>query len=141
MPKEKVFVSFDYEKDKKYKFMLEAWNNNPHFQFVFPDATPREIKSKNVGRVKAALTLRIESATHTLVIVGEEANKLHKDNRLIGSRNWMNFEIKKSKELGKQLVAVRLNRLNRLPLALIGANASWAMSFTQPAIMVALLEA
>ncbi len=121
--------------------MLEAWNNNPHFQFVFPDATPREINSKNVGRVKAALTLRIESATHTLVIVGKEANTLHKDHELIGFRNWVNFEVSKSKELGKQLVAVKLNRLNRLPLALIGANASWAMSFTQPAIMVALLEA
>ena len=141
MLKEKVFVSFDYKKDKKYKSMLEAWNNNPHFQFVFPDATPREINSKNAGRVKAALTLKIASATHTLVIVGEEANKLHKDNRLIGSRNWMNFEISKSKELGKKLVAVKLNRLYRSPLALFGANASWAMSFTQPAIMMALIEA
>lgn len=66
---------------------------------------------------------------------------MHKDNRLIGSRNWMNFEISKSKELGKKLVAVKLNRLNRSPLALFGANASWAMSFTQPAIMMALIEA
>ena len=51
----KVFVSFDYENDKRYKFLLEAWHAHPDFEFVFADATPTEIDSNDVGRVKAAL--------------------------------------------------------------------------------------
>ncbi len=141
LPNKKVFVSFDYDNDKQYKFMLEAWNNNPHFHFVFFDATPREINSNNVGRVKAALTLKIASATHTLVIVGKEANKLHKDHKLIGFRNWINFEVAKSKELKKKLLAVKIDRSYTSPYALIGANASLAMSFKQDQIIQALLEA
>ena len=42
--------------------------------------------------------------THVIVIVGKEANKLHKDRELIGYRNWQNFEIAKAKELGKNLL-------------------------------------
>ncbi len=26
--RKKVFVSFDYENDRRYKFLLEAWNDN-----------------------------------------------------------------------------------------------------------------
>lgn len=63
-----VFVSFDWDHDRRYKFLLEAWNKNPRFQFVFSDATPGEIDTNNVGRIKAALTAKINAATHTLVI-------------------------------------------------------------------------
>lgn len=66
-----VFVSFDYDNDKHYKFLLEAWNKNPKFQFVFEDGTPQEIDSYNVGRIKAGLTSKIKEATHTLVIIGK----------------------------------------------------------------------
>ncbi len=33
--KKKVFVSFDYDNDKQYKFLLQAWDANPNFNFVF----------------------------------------------------------------------------------------------------------
>jgi hypothetical protein len=141
MTKKKVFVSFDYDNDRSYKYLLEAWNANPEFDFVFSDVTPREIDSVNVGRVKAALTARINSATHTLIIIGKEANNLHRDHRLIGFRNWINFEIHQSKLNRNKLVAVKLDRNYEMPDELLGAGASWAMSFTEAAIMTALRQA
>ena len=79
MTKKKVFVSFDYENDRRYKYLLEAWDENPNFEFVFDDKTYSEINSENVSRVKAALTTKIRSATHTLAIIGKYANEEHED--------------------------------------------------------------
>ncbi len=141
MAKKKVFVSFDYDNDKHYKYLLEAWDANPDFDFVFADATPSEIDSSNVGRVKAALTAKINNATHTLVIVGAGANTPHKDRNLIGYRNWINFEIHQSKLNKNKLVAVKINRDYDSPEELIGASASWAMSFNEDAIIEALNKA
>jgi hypothetical protein len=134
----KVFVSFDYDNDKHYKYLLEAWHNNPRFQFTFEDGTPREINSLNVGRVKAALTAKIKEASHTLVIIGRHANELHRNSGLIGYRNWINFEIAKSKELGKRLVAVKLNRDYQSPTELLSSSAYWTYSFTEQNIIHAL---
>lgn len=133
-----VFVSFDYENDRRYKFLLEAWNENPKFKFVFEDGTPREIDSNNVGRIKAALTSKIQNATHTLVIVGEHSNEPHRQRSLIGYRNWINFEIAKSVELKKRIVAIKLDRNYESPEELAGASASWAYSFTEENITRAL---
>lgn len=141
MIKKKVFVSFDYEKDKHYKYLLEAWIANPLFEFEFNDATSDEINSFNIGRIKAALTNKIKSATHTLVIVGKEANKFHKHYNLIGFKNWINFEVHQSKANGNRIAAVKIDRSYELPEELIGAGASWAMSFTETAIIKALNEA
>lgn len=57
-PKKKVFVSFDFENDKQYKYLLEAWDANDDFDFVFSDKTPTEINSDNIGRIKAGLTAK-----------------------------------------------------------------------------------
>lgn len=136
-----VFVSFDYENDRRYKFLLEAWHAHPRFQFVFQDETPREIDSTNVGRIKAALTTKIQGATHTLVIVGQFANAPHVNRALIGYRNWINFEIAQSKANRNKIVAVKLDRAYESPEELTGANASWAMAFTEEAIVRALQSA
>ena len=139
--KDKVFVSFDYDNDKHYKHLLEAWDANPQFEFTFSDATSTEINSLNVARVKAALTAKINSATHTLVIVGAEANSQHKDHKLIGYKNWINFEIAKSKLNDNNLIGVKIDKEYTSPEELIGAGASWAMSFTRDAIIKAVNEA
>ncbi len=141
LAKNKVFVSFDWENDRHYKFLLQAWNANPRFEFIFQDHSSSEINSWNVGRVKAALTNRINQATHTLVIIGAEANKTHRDHLLIGYTNWINFEIGQSKLNRNKLVAVKLDRNFESPEELLGANASWAMSFSEDAIIKALNEA
>lgn len=136
-----VFVSFDWDHDRRYKFLLEAWNKNPRFQFVFSDATPGEIDTNNVGRIKAALTSKINAATHTLVIVGEYANSPHPKRNLIGYKNWINFEIAQSKAARNKIVAVKLDRTYESANELVGAGASWAMAFTEDAILRALSEA
>lgn len=135
-----VFVSFDYENDRHFKFLLEAWHAHPRFQFVFQDETPREINSTNVSRVKAALTAKINGATHTLVIVGKHANAQHREWALIGHRNWINFEIAQSKANRNKLVAVKLDRSYDSPEELNGAGASWAMAFVEEAIVRALQD-
>ena len=141
MAKKKVFVSFDYENDKRYKFLLEAWDVNPEFDFSFSDLSSQEINSWEVSRVKAALTRKINSATYTLVIVGKEANKKHADSEEIGYKNWLNFEIAKSKSNGNKLVAVKLSSTNASPRELLNSGAKWAMSFKRDPIIKALKEA
>ena len=139
--RDKVFVSFDYENDKRYKFLLEAWNDNPQFQFTFQDMSPDEINSLNVGRVKAALTAQINQAAYTFVIVGKYANVPHRHRLLIGSKNWINFEVKQSKASGNKLVAIKLDRSYESPDELLNARASWAMSFNEDSILRALRQA
>ena len=141
MAAKKAYVSFDYENDRRYKYLLEAWDANPNFQFVFADVSPSEIQSTDIARVKAAITVKVNSATHTLVIIGKEANKRHKDHREIGYRNWINFEIARSKANRNKLVAIKIDPSYESPEEIMGAGAKWAMSFTQASILKALGEA
>ena len=141
MSKKKIFISFDYEKDRHNKFLLNAWNKNGEFEFEFEDKSTKEINSWNIPTIKSVLSRKINEADYTLVLIGEDANKIHKDSNLIGYRNWQNYEVAKSKELGKKLIAVKLDRAYESPSELIGAGASWANSFTEDAIMKALREA
>ena len=57
---------------------------------------------------------------------------------MIGYRNWINFQIAQSKANRNKIVAVKLDRSYESPEELNGANASWAMAFTEEAIMRAL---
>lgn len=139
--KPKVFVSFDFDNDKQYKYLLEAWNKNPKFEFVFDDATPEEIDSNNIGRIKAGLTLKIKEATHVLVIIGQYANSPHRHRNLIGHKNWINFEIHQGVENRKRIAAVKLNYNYDSPEELKNATPSWAHSFTQENIIKVLEEA
>ena len=141
MSKRKIFVSFDFENDRNYKYLLEAWNGNSEFAFEFDDKSSREINSWNIATIKAALTRKINDADYTIVIVGKEANKTHKDSELIGYRNWQNFEIAKSKENGNRIIAIKLNSLYESPEELLGSGASWAYSFREESIMKAVREA
>jgi len=141
MAKKKVFVSFDWDNDRHYKFLLQAWDANPEFEFTFIDYSSSEINSGNIPTVKAALTRKINTATHTLVIVGKEANKKHTDSNDIGYKNWLNFEVAKSKASGNKLVAVKLSSTNTSPDELLNSGASWAMSFARDTVLKALNNA
>jgi hypothetical protein len=141
MAKKKVFVSFDYEKDKHYYYLLTAWDANDEFDFVFSDYTSGEINSDSVPVVKAALTRKINEATYTLVIVGEDANKKHPDSEEIGYKNWQNFEVAKSKENGNKLVGVKVSSTYTAPEEMLDSDASWALKFEQNAIVDALENA
>ena len=137
----KVFVSFDYDKDRNYKFLLNAWDKNDQFDFSFADHSSQEINSEDVSVVRAALTRKINSADITLVIVGKDANKKHSDSEEIGYKNWINFEIAKSVEAENSLVAVKIDSTYESPEELLGSGASWAMSFREENIINALNNA
>lgn len=134
----KVFVSFDFDHDRQYKYTLNMWDGNDNIDFSFDDKSTTEINSWNIDRIKAALTTKIKEADVVLVIVGKYANSNHKDSALIGKRNWQNWEIAKAKELRKKLVGVKLDYTNTSPDELLNSGASWAMSFSKNSIVRAL---
>ena len=141
MAKKKVFVSFDDENDKHYKFLLQAWDANPNFDFYFSDLSSKEINSWSIPVIKQKLSQKINEATYTLVIVGEEANNQHKDHKAIGYKNWLNYEVAKSKEHKNKLVGVKIDKSYESPEELLNSGTAWAMSFTQDAIIKALNDA
>ena len=104
------------------------------------DLTPGEINTSDVGRVKARLTTQIRAATHTLVIIGAHTNDYHADSAKIGRRNWIWWEIEKSKEGGNRLIAVKRSSNNPTPDPLYNSGATWAMSFTQDPVLKAINE-
>jgi len=137
----RIFISFDYEHDKNYRYLLTALAKNPRSDIEFTDVTPEEIQSYDVSRIKAVLTKKIKEATHTLVIVGKYANSYHPDRDEIGERNWQWWEINKSDEEGKGFIAVKIESSNEPPEPLYGKGATWANSFTVDAIVNAIDKA
>lgn len=140
MAKKKVFISFDYEKDKIYYYLMKAWDANSNFKFVFSDYTSKEIDSDDVAAVKRALSRKIGEATYTLVIIGKDANKKHKDSEAIGYTNWQNYEVAKSVECKNKMIGVKIESTYSAPIEMLGIGASWASSFTQEKIIAALDE-
>ena len=136
--KKRIFISFDYEHDKNYRYLLIALAKNPRSDIVFTDVTPEEIQSYDIGRIKAALSQRIKEATHTLVIIGKHANSYHPDRDEIGERNWQWWEINKSDEEGKGFIAVKIESSNESPKPIYGKGATWANSFTVDSIVNAI---
>ena len=134
----KVFVSFDWDNDRHYKYLLEAWHAHPEFDFVFSDTTPREINSFDVGRIKAGLTSKIKLATHTLFIVGQYANVRHAKSALIGFTNWINFEAYQSRQEGNNLAVIKLDNSYSVPEELTGVNYSWITDFTEKNVIAVL---
>lgn len=136
----KVFVSFDYENDRNYKFLLTALAKNRNVDFTFEDVSSKEINSYNIDRIKASLTQKINQADVTVVIIGKEANKRHKDSWLIGYKNWQNFEIARSVAAGNKIIGVKLDRSYESPEELIGHCDAWAYSYTVDSITSALAK-
>ena len=83
-------------------------------------------------------TAPVAVALNTMVIVGKEANKRHRHSAQIGFTNWINFEVNRSKAAGNRIVAVKIERSFEPPEELLGANAKWAMSFSEDSIIAAL---
>jgi len=137
MAKKKVFISFDYDHDRKYKYMLEAWDANSDFDFHINDISPSEIQSNSVSVVKQVLSRKINEATYTIVLIGEYANSKHKDSAEIGYKNWQNYEIAKSKEHKNKLIGVKLDANYVAPEELYNSGATWA-SFNKESILNAL---
>lgn len=129
MAKKKIFVSYDYDNDKDYKNMLLAWDKNSEFDFGFSDESADvSIQSTDAAVIKRAISAKINAATYFLCLVGKKTSK----------SRWVAWEIDKAKELKKKIVAVKISSGNTTPNELLGAGASWAMSFTFDAIKKAI---
>lgn len=131
MNKKTVFVSFDYDNDRNYKYLLQAWDANPEFDFVFEDKTPGEINTNEISVIKAGLTRKINEATYTLFIVGKHANQVHPDRDEIGFVNWMNFEANKSIQSANNLAVVKIESGNTVPNELVGSGYKFVSGFSE----------
>jgi hypothetical protein len=139
--KKRICISFDWHHDRDYRNLLSAWLADPKNPVDFHDLTPGAIDTDDVARVKGVLTTQIRAATHTLVLIGAHANDFHADRAKIGARNWIWWEIEKSKEERNGLIAVKITSTNDTPEPLKSAGASWAMSFTRDEILKAINKA
>lgn len=140
MANKKVCVSFDYESDRIYYSLLEAWNRNPCIDFHINDCTPCEIKSDSVDVVKRVLSQKIGEANYMIAIIGKHSNDIHPDHVSIGYRNWQAYEIAKNKEKGNKLVIVKLDRKYAVPDEAYDGGAKWVYSFLLEDILNALKE-
>lgn len=134
MPTKKVFISYDHSEDARYKYLMEAWDANPEFDFEFDGRGPDEaIDSIYAATIKQSLTRMMKEATHLLVIVGEKT---------AGSR-WVNWEIDRAKQsdVRLRLAAVKLAKSYDPPAGLLGVGTEWATSFERDRIVEALNRA
>ena len=131
MTRRKVFISFDYDNDSHYKYLLSAWDRNGDFDFSFYDGSvTAPVNSERAGPIRRVISQKIQACPRFLCIVGEETHK----------SRWVAWEIDKAVELRRKIIAVKINRLNLTPDNLYGVGAKWALSFTLDAIRRAVDE-
>lgn len=113
--KKRVFISFDYDNDRHYRYLLSALNKNSGSDIEFEDLTPEEVQSSSVPSIQRALARRINDSDYTLVIIGKHANSYHADRAEIGERNWQWWEIKRADKANHKFIAVKIDRSNPTP--------------------------
>ena len=138
MANKKVCVSFDYENDRRYYNLLEAWNDNPNIDFHINNCTPSEIQSESVSKIKQVLSTKIGEANYMIAIIGKHSNDKHPDSNEIGYKNWQAYEIDKNAEKSNKLLIVKLNGSCDVPNEAYGQGAEWVNSFNLDDILKAL---
>jgi hypothetical protein len=132
--KTKCFVSYDHSEDAVYKWLLQAWDANPDFDFEFDSRGPGvAIDSETESVIQGSLTSMMKSATHLLALVGAKS----------AQSKWMRWEIARAQEADVRLriAAVRLALTNPTPAGLQSPYVSWATSFERDRIVDALRKA
>jgi hypothetical protein len=129
MAKKKVFISYDYDEDKNYKNLLLAWDKHSDFDFSMDDhSADVSIDSTDAAAIKRAISAKINNATYFLCIIGKKTHK----------SKWVKWEIEKAVELKKKIIAVKIEKDNTSPDAILNVGAKWAMSFTFDSIKNAI---
>jgi hypothetical protein len=128
-----VYLSFDHENDGYYKDVLVTWSKMPGFAQLWVNDRPPTVSvdSPEAEPFKEALAKRIGAASGLLCVVGTSCS----------TNDWMAWEIKKADQLGKRIIAVRINRDCIVPELLSDMGATCAMSFTFEGIRRAIEEA
>ena len=132
MAKKSVFISFDYDNDAHYKYLLTAWDKNDLFDFSFYDGSlTTPINSTNATYIKSLIKPKITAASRFLCIVGAQTSK----------SLWIDWEIQTAKDAQKPLIGVKISKDNNSPAGLLGVSGTrWALSFTFDAIKKAIDE-
>lgn len=138
MAKKKVCCSFDYEHDRNYYNLLEAWNENDNIDFSIEDCTPNEIQSESVATIKQVLSTKIGQADYMIAIIGKHSDDKHPDSDEIGYKNWQAYEIDKNHEKVNGLVVVKLDSSYCAPDEAYNIGAEWVNSFNLDDILEAL---
>lgn len=138
MTKKKVIVSFDYEHDRQYYYLLKAWDANDDFDFFFSDLTPKEIQSESVNIIKKVLSEKIHEADYMIALIGAHSDEQHPDHNEIGYKNWQAYEIAKNFEWGNKLVVVKLDSSYYAPDEAYDTGAEWVYSFNEEDVIDAL---
>lgn len=132
---DKVFISYDYDEDRRHKNLLHAWaeNDSDHFKGIeFEDAsTDVSINSEDPAAIKRAISRRLKTCDKIIVLIGKKTHK----------SSWCEWEIDKADELGLPFVAVKIESSNTTPSNLYGKGAKWANSFTKKSIEKAISSA
>lgn len=141
MAKKKVYICFDFEKDRNYKYLLSAWDANPDFEFSFNDLSPQEIQSNSISVIKGCISKKIQEANYTIVLVGRDINKPHKDRFQIDFINWQNYEVARSYFYHNKVILVKLPGYYQIPAECQRRYYISAGAFSQENIINALKRA
>lgn len=129
MTRKRVFVSYHHSTDRHYKNLLLAWDKNKRFDFRMRDCSADlSVRSNNPESLKRVLSMKINKGTHFLVIIGPDTHDCE----------WVKWEIRKARELEKNIIAVKTNPHNRPPAELYRAGAEWINHFRMRPICEAL---
>jgi len=91
-----TFLSFDYD-DANEVNLLRGHAKNPNSDIEFIDHSVKEpINSNKADYIKKKIAERINRCSQTVVYVSNDTHK----------SNWVNWEVQKSLELGKKVIAV-----------------------------------
>lgn len=132
MAKKRIFISYDYDNDARYKNMLLAWDKNKEFDFEMYDGSLKvAIDSTNAAYIKSKIEPLIKKATHLLCLVGTAC----------ANNKWIGWEVQTAADLKKKLIGVKIEKSCTSPAALLNNGAKWALSFNFDAIKKAVDEA
>jgi hypothetical protein len=133
MATRKIFISYDYDNDSRYKNLLVAWSENPDFAdfYINDQSVTDPVDSERAGPIRRAISAKINAATGLICVVGEQT----------AASPWIKWEIEKAVELGKRIIAVKVSKDCKTPSALYGVGATWALSFKYDAIKTAIDDA
>jgi Thoeris protein ThsB, TIR-like domain len=116
MTGQEVFISYDYDDDKRDKDRLLEWNSQHDFEFTsYDNSLNIDCDSNKAAAVKQDIAARIGSASHFLCIVGKASYR----------SGWVKWQIQKALELNKKLVAVKPDSLSNSPSSLQRRDVSW----------------
>ena len=122
----KIFISYDCDKDRHNKELLNAWSKHKNIDFKIKDvSTDVSINSKDANYIKKCITKDIESCDMFCVLIGKDTHK----------SKWIEFEIQKAFELNKKIIGILIDKSNKPPENFIKYSDSLSKEFSLDKIM------